>query len=134
MPRYATLFDRLVAHVEIDGLCWTWTGPTRHHGGGDRPAISVHVPGKGTRNFNAARVMCEQIHGPAPDTETVRHEASHLCHSNWLCVNPDHLMWETKRQNIARRGKHHEDQEPDPRHDPDLFERGVTVTTELAPF
>jgi hypothetical protein len=43
--------------------------------------------------------MCELIHGSAPEGA----EASHLCEDNWLCVNPDHLLWETKIENIARR-------------------------------
>jgi len=99
MPRaYASLWDRLVANIVIEADCWTWVGPRRRHGGGDRPAISMRTV-DGPRQFNAARVMCELIHGPAPDA----HEASHLCQDNWLCICPDHLMWETRRENIARR-------------------------------
>ncbi len=104
--RYASLWDRLVAHVRIEGDCWTWTGPVRRHGGGHRPALSVRVPGsENPRNRNAARVMCELVHGPGEPG----HEASHLCRDNWLCVCPDHLIWETKKENIARRGVRVED-------------------------
>jgi hypothetical protein len=29
-------------------------------------------------------------------------EASHLCNHNW-CVNPNHLLWETREDNLSRR-------------------------------
>jgi hypothetical protein len=56
--------------------------------------------------------MCELIHGPAPTPE---HEASHLCEDEWLCVNPDHLIWETKKENMARQWerRRREDSIPD---------------------
>ncbi len=124
--RYESLWHRLVANVRIDGDCWTWTGPVRRHGGGDRPAISMRVPGAGRsahpKNYNAARVMCELIHGPAPEG----HEASHLCLDNWQCICPDHLIWETKKENIARRDARWKDE------DPDAFARGEI--TEECPF
>ncbi len=96
------MFDRLVAFVVIDRHtdCWTWIGGTRRHGGGNRPAITVRVPGKPNPvRLNAARVMCETIHGPLE----AGHEASHLCDDNWLCVCPDHLIPETKQENLKRR-------------------------------
>ena len=101
--RYPSLWDRLVANIRLEGDCWTWTGPVRRHGGGDRPAITMRVPGGGgatkPKRYNAARVMCEQVHGPAPGPE---YEASHLCLDNWLCLCPDHVLWETKKENAAR--------------------------------
>lgn len=102
--RYESLFHRLAAQVEIDDFypfCWNWIGWTRRHSGGHRPAITQRHPQDSTRtrNLNACRVMCEIIHGPCPEG----HEASHLCDENWLCCNPDHLIWETKKQNLARR-------------------------------
>lgn len=104
--RYASLWDRLVANIRIEGDCWTWTGPVRRHGGGHRPALSLRVPGGGRatnpKQHNAARLMCTLVHGEAPEG----HEASHLCRDNWLCVSPDHLIWETKKENIARRELH----------------------------
>lgn len=99
--RHASLWHRLVSQIEIIGECWVWTGTVRRHGGGYRPAMSMRVPGiTHPRQFNAARVMCELIHGPAP----LGHEASHLCVDEWCCVCPDHLMWETHIENCARRG------------------------------
>lgn len=108
------LFDRLVANIEIDEFthCWTWTGPTRRHGGGHRPRVSIRAIGERNpltgkqadpKTFNACRVMCTLIHGEPPDTDEVWYEASHLCDDNWLCCNPDHLLWETRHENMARR-------------------------------
>lgn len=132
--RYASLWDRLVAQILIEGYCWTWTGHTRRHGGGHRPALSMRVSGvKNPKQFNVARLMCEQIHGPAPTPE---HEASHLCLDNWLCICPDHLIWETKKENIARRtARWRTDQQANPDHDPDIDMPGVLATVdEEAPF
>jgi len=101
MPaKYPSLWDRLVANITIDDLgCWIWIGPVRRHGGGVRPALSLRVPGvPHPRQFNAARVMTELVHGPAPEG----HEASHLCEDEWLCVCPDHLIWETKTEEGVR--------------------------------
>lgn len=109
--RYRTLYERLCAHCLEEGGCWTWIGPVRRHGGGDRPALSMRRPGEkhpvtgkqaNPAQYNAARLMCELFHGPAPTPE---HEASHLCDDNWCCVHPWHLMWETKRENMARMWK-----------------------------
>lgn len=98
--RYASMWDRLVAHIRIEGFCWTWTGHVRRHGGGHRPAISMRVKDHvHPMKFNAARVMCEIVHGPAPTPE---HEASHLCDDNWLCICPDHVIWETPSENRIR--------------------------------
>lgn len=97
--RYASLYERLCAQVEVAGECgcWTWTGPTRRHGGGPRPAVCIRTE-KGPRQFNAARLMTEIFHGPIGT-----HEASHLCEDNWMCINPDHLVPETHLDNIRRR-------------------------------
>lgn len=99
--RYASLWDRLVANIRIEGDCWTWTGPVRRHGGGHRPAITVRAAPRPAhpKRLNAARVMCELVHGPAPGPE---YDASHLCLDNWLCICPDHVLWETKAENRAR--------------------------------
>lgn len=121
--RHASLWDRLTANIRIEGDCWTWTGPVRRHGGGHRPAVSLRTPGAGAaahpKQYNAARVMCELIHGPAPEG----HEASHLCGGdNWLCVSPDHLIWETHKENCARRSADRMREA----FEPDLDARGVT--------
>lgn len=120
---YPSLFDRLAAHILIDELgCWTWTAGTRRHSGcARRPAVTLRVPGQlNPRRKNAARVMCEIIHGPAPGPE---YDASHLCRDNILCICPDHVLWETKRENQARRWREQ---------DPDIETRGMVV--EECPF
>lgn len=99
--KYESLYARLVANThepENDQACWIWKGPTRRHAGGHRPAICIRVDGK-PRQHNAARVMLDQFEGFADPA----HGASHLCSDNWLCVNPDHLISESHRDNIGRR-------------------------------
>lgn len=103
---HADTYARLVANsAEPDSPCgcWLWTAARRRHGNGDRPALSMRVPGvKHPRQFNACRVMLEQF-GPLP----AEHNASHLCDESWLCVNPDHLIGEPFKVNNDRRwGKH----------------------------
>lgn len=99
MARYDTLFLRLVGNTQEppnEQACWTWTGPTRRHGGGHRPAVCIRDE-RGPRNQNAARVMLEQFQELPPELE-----ASHLCRNNWLCVNPDHLVGEGRSANCLR--------------------------------
>lgn len=101
---YSNLLERLVANTaepENERACWTWVGPTRRHGGGDRPAVCIRGA-RGPRNQNAARVMLELFEGPLPPGL----EASHLCVDNWLCVHPDHMVPETHVQNCKRRDGH----------------------------
>ena len=111
MNAYPTLYARLCAHCVEEGGCWTWVGPTRRHGGGCRPALSMRTVGlkhpvsglaMHPQQRNAARLMCELFYGPPP---TPLHEAGHVCEDNWLCVHPWHLTWETKKENMARMWK-----------------------------
>jgi len=100
--RHDSTYARLVANTaEPDSptACWHWTGATRRHGGGDRPAMSDRVPGvRSPRKVNPCRTMLEQF-GPLPD----EHNASHLCNDTWLCVHPDHLIGESLQDNLKRR-------------------------------
>lgn len=51
----------------------------------------------------AHRLMCELLHGPAPDG----HEASHSCGNGMGgCVNPNHLSWKTRSENQMDRRRH----------------------------
>lgn len=113
------MFDRLCAWVDIDPVCgcWTWQGTVRRHSGcARRPAVSMRTPASPyPRLKNAARVMCEIIQGPAPGPD---YDASHLCRDNVLCICPDHVLWETKQENQARRWREQ---------DPDINERGQIV-------
>lgn len=52
----------------------------------------------------ASRVMCYMAHG-LPDCESL--EAAHTCGNGHLaCVNPRHLYWATKSQNLMDRVEH----------------------------
>jgi hypothetical protein len=52
----------------------------------------------------AHRVMCFLAHGEAP---TPGHHAAHSCGNGHLgCVNPNHLAWETPKQNNADKIAH----------------------------
>ena len=48
------------------------------------------------RNERAHRLMCELAHGPAPDG----YDAAHSC-GRRLCINPLHLRWATRADNMA---------------------------------
>lgn len=120
----------MVAQIEIETWgcnCWTWTGRTRRHGGGLRPVLAMRVPGGGRatppKQYNVCRLMLQEINGSpiAPELE-----ASHLCEDNWLCINPDHLIDETKRENLDRRNARKR-LEP-----PEIFERGII--SNICPF
>lgn len=51
------------------------------------------------RRIGAHRVMCELAHGPAP---TPKYDARHLCGKGQEgCVNPLHLAWGTRSQNVV---------------------------------
>lgn len=46
---------------------------------------------------NAHRLVCTWKNGPAPSDT---HEAAHSC-GNRLCVNPRHVRWATREENMA---------------------------------
>ena len=53
---------------------------------------------QGRRAF-AHRVACEHRNGPPP---SATHDAAHSCGKGHLgCVNPRHLSWKTRRENLA---------------------------------
>lgn len=95
--KYPSLYARLVANTHdpiSDAGCWIWRGQV---GTNRRPQLSMRINGKHC-TCNAARVMLGLFY--VLDAEA---EASHLCADSWLCINPDHLLPETKQQNMARR-------------------------------
>jgi hypothetical protein len=56
------------------------------------------------RMQSAARVVCEVVHGPAPDQTA---QAAHSCGNAHLgCVAPWHVAWKSPRQNQADRLVH----------------------------
>lgn len=54
-------------------------------------------PSMGAGKPRAHRYVCEQKHGPAPKG---RNDAAHSC-LNRLCINPKHLRWATRAENMA---------------------------------
>jgi hypothetical protein len=91
MPRYNSLFERLVANShkpddQNENGCWLWTGTTD----GKRwpyGKVNVRIDGKHT-SLRAHRAMAQLFEEKPldPEHETVEH----LC-GNPLCVNPDHF-------------------------------------------
>lgn len=98
MPRYASMYERLVAntHEPENGQgCWLWKGKLDRWG---YARVSVHLPGVGTRNRMAHIEMYKLVVGPVPEGL----ELDHLCHSEH-CLNPDHLEPVTHKENCRRR-------------------------------
>lgn len=77
-----------VSHEEEECLSWPF---------------KVYPDGRGQTHWNgktarAHRVMCELRHGAPP---TSKHEAAHSCGNGHLgCVNPKHLRWATRQENV----------------------------------
>jgi len=56
------------------------------------------------KSFYAHRFMCELVHGAPPSPE---HEAAHSCgRGHEACVNPRHLSWKSKSDNLKDSRKH----------------------------
>lgn len=67
--------------------CWEWNGARHRHGHG---VVRIN-----SKNHQAHRVAWEQVNGPVPAGKIVRHSCD-----NPPCVNPDHLLVGTQRDNI----------------------------------
>lgn len=103
MPRYSSLYERLLANSKIpEGQsentgCWQWTGRTD----GKRwpyGRINIIVNGKHTTKA-PHRLMEELLIGRKidPEEETI----DHLCF-NTLCINPDHWDLTDRVENSIR--------------------------------
>jgi hypothetical protein len=55
----------------------------------------IRFGGSAGRKRLVHRVVCEAIHGPAPEG---KNDAAHSC-GNRLCVNPRHIRWATRKEN-----------------------------------
>lgn len=84
-------------HADYDGNdCLPWPFERTHYGYGT-------VKHEGKRR-PASRVMCIIVHGKPP---TPKHEAAHSCGNGHLgCMNPKHIRWKTKIENIRETLEH----------------------------
>lgn len=120
--------------IDARGLCAAHYARLRRHGsalGGGTPTgeplrwLLAHLDGAGAdciiwpfartsrgeariwlngRLQQAARVSCQSRHGAPPDDKT---DAAHSCgRGNDGCVNPNHLRWATRIENMADRVEH----------------------------
>lgn len=88
---------RFASKVLVTEDCWYWTAGTFENGYGLFCA-EAGIP------RGAHRVMWEMVNGPIPDGLLVRHTCDQR-----NCVNPDHLLLGTQRDNHAdaiARGRH----------------------------
>lgn len=83
----ATLFNR--SRLSEDG-CWVWIGSRNAHGYG--------LMSRKSKTHRAHRVSYEAYKGVIPETLVVRH----MC-DNPSCINPDHLIVGTQRENVMDR-------------------------------
>lgn len=89
------LRDRFWEKVNKSGGCWTWTGAQHRQGYG-------HIRIDDSVEF-AHRVSWNIHFGAIPDGAEIMHVCDNPC-----CVNPDHLMLGTHRDNMrdmARKGR-----------------------------
>lgn len=92
-PRNGTLAQWLRSHAEWTGEdCLIWPFSRNPSG----YACQVRVDGRITY---AHRHMCEMAHGPAPSPDM---DTAHSCGRGRAgCVNPRHLRWATRLENMA---------------------------------
>lgn len=96
-PFFGEPLKWLLAHVAYQGdECLPWPFADSGFGYG-----CIRLDG---RSVFAHRAMCILAHGEPPSP---RSEASHRCGNGHLkCVNPRHLRWTSRSQNIRERTKH----------------------------
>lgn len=81
---------RFWSHVDTAGPCWLWTAGRTVRGGYGQVKWQGRVR-------KAHQVAWEILVGLAP----AGLEPDHLCRVR-LCVNPDHIEWVTKAENVRR--------------------------------
>ena len=91
-PKARPIPERFWPKVDKTGECWVWKAAKTRAGYG-----VFHVGGSG---ISAHRVAYELMVGPIPDGL----QLDHLC-ENTSCVNPDHLVPVTARENVHRSQK-----------------------------
>ena len=84
---WSYIMDRFFSKVEKTDSCWIWKGATRDKNGYG----AIKVDGK---VVSTHRYAYEKINGNIPN----KLDISHTC-NNQLCVNPEHLISVTRKQN-----------------------------------
>lgn len=81
--------DRIIFYgwTETQTGCWEWQGPRDVYGYGQLIAARKH--------YKVHRLVYERFVGPIPQDHVVRHTCD-----NPPCVNPEHLLTGTQRDNI----------------------------------
>jgi hypothetical protein len=115
MPRrkYADIRDQIVRRSVLGDelgpngeFCWLWIGPTKPGGYGTLTTRWKSGPRKGrVRTLMAHRESVRAFTGRVVRKDYV---VRHLCHCRW-CVNPNHLVGGTPRQNtqdMLKAGRH----------------------------
>ncbi len=88
----------LKEHTSYEGnQCLRW--PFSYDAGVGRGRL-----GWNGKNYWAHRLMCEIVHGPAPEGKP---QVAHSCGNGHMgCVNPKHLSWSDQFENQRDRRKH----------------------------
>lgn len=91
------LHDWILAHVSHEGNeCLIWPFWRDKNGYG-------HLTFDGERH-TANYFMCMYAHGKPPSSE---HESAHSCGNGYIgCVNPNHLYWATRQENMDDMARH----------------------------
>lgn len=97
MPKYNSLYERLVANTRVDeDGCWIWTAKTL----AGYPVFQTRIEGRAHPvNRRAHRAMLEISTGWLFPFD----EAGHYRCFKTLCIHPDHLRIETVAENLSTR-------------------------------
>lgn len=119
---YPTL-ERFWTKVEIEGLCWIWTGAKSGGGasltyrwkkavyGNFKVSAKWHRGIKGAKGKSkgqwekAHRFAWKVLRGPIPRGKTLDHQVSPGPCTSTLCVNPAHVEPVTKPKNTANQNR-----------------------------
>ena len=84
---WSYIMERFFSRVEKTDSCWIWKGGTR----GKNGYGAIKIDGK---TVSVHKYAYTKLKGEIPD----KHDISHTC-NNKLCVNPDHIIAITRKQN-----------------------------------